>query len=215
MENEVMSRSEIREYDRHAIEDIGVPGVVLMENAGRGCADMIKGMIEAGGTVVLFCGPGNNGGDGYVIARHLHIRGIKTRVVLLGDREKIKGDALINLKIIENIGIEILAIEPDDALQVSSALSSADLIVDAIFGTGLRGEISERYMPVVEIINAMPSNKVFAVDIPSGLDADTGMPMGDAVEANLTGTFVAMKQGFLNPDSKRYTGNVVVVNIGI
>jgi NAD(P)H-hydrate epimerase len=112
------------------------------------------------------------------------------------------------------MGLEVDEIDPGDGLSVSSLLNGASLIVDAIFGTGLQGEVREQYLPVIEIINAMPVN-VFSVDIPSGLDCDTGMPLGDAIEANLTATFVALKQGFKNPDSKRYTGNVSVINIGI
>ena len=214
MQQNVMTRSEVREFDRKAIEEIGVPGVVLMENAGRGCAEIIKNMNTGKGIVVIFCGPGNNGGDGYVIARHLDIMGIDTRVVLLCEREKIKGDALVNLNIIEKIGIDIRQIDPGDGLKVSSMLNGASMIVDAIFGTGLTGEVRAEYLPVIEIINAMP-NTVFSVDIPSGLDCDTGLALGDAVEANTTATFVALKQGFKNTDSKKYTGNVVVVSIGV
>jgi NAD(P)H-hydrate epimerase len=214
MEQKVMTRSQVREFDRHAIEDIGIPGVVLMENAGKECARLIKPMVQDEGGALIFCGPGNNGGDGYVIARHLSIMGIKSKVVLVCEKSKIKGDALVNLKVIENMGLEVDEIDPGDGLSVSSLLNGASLIVDAIFGTGLQGEVREQYLPVIEIINAMPVN-VFSVDIPSGLDCDTGMPLGDAIEANLTATFVALKQGFKNPDSKRYTGNVSVINIGI
>ncbi len=210
----VMTCSEIREFDRRAIEEVGLPGIVLMENAGRGCADIARQMCGGNGDVVIFCGSGNNGGDGYVIARYLKLMGVDVRVVVVCMQEKIKGDALTNLKIIQNMNLEIHFIDPSDGMKISSMLNGDSLIVDAVFGTGLKGSVEQEYLPLFEIINAMP-NKVLAVDIPSGLDCDTGMPLGEAVEANTTATMVAMKQGFINPDSKRYTGNVVVVGIGI
>jgi len=210
----VMTCSQIREFDRRAIEDIGIPGIVLMENAGKGCADIARHMCGGTGDVVIFCGSGNNGGDGFVIARHLELMGIDVKVVVVGEQDKIKGDAMTNLKIIQNMSIKIDFVSPADGMKMSSMLNGASLIVDAVFGTGLKGAVGQEYLPLFEIINAMP-NKVLAVDIPSGLDCDTGLPLGQAIEANTTATMVAMKQGFINPDSKRYTGNVVVVGIGI
>jgi len=211
---EVMTCSEVREFDRVAIEEIGLPGIVLMENAGIGCAEIAKSMCNNTGTVVIFCGGGNNGGDGYVVARHLHLSGIDVRVVVVCKEEKIQGDALVNLNVIKNMNLDVHFTEPADSMKISSMLSGTSLIVDAVFGTGLRGSIPEEYLPIINIINAMP-NKVLAIDIPSGLDCDTGMSSGDAIEANTTATMVAKKQGFLNPDSKKYTGNVIVVGIGV
>ncbi len=210
----VMTRSEVREYDRRAIDELGVPGVVLMENAGRGCAHIISGMYQGAGYAVIFCGPGNNGGDGYVIARHLNLRGIPVRVAVLAERGKITGDADINLRIIEKIALDVRFIAPDDTLKLSAVLEGASLIADAIFGTGLSGQVRDNYLHVIAAINDTDC-PVFAVDIPSGLDCDTGEPLGAAVKADITATFVAVKQGFENPESKVYTGKVVVVGIGI
>ncbi len=210
----IMTREQVREYDRRAIEGLGVPGVVLMENAGRGCADIVVGMYNGGGHVAIFCGPGNNGGDGYVVARHLNLLGIPARVAVLAERAKITGDANINLRIIEKIGLDVRFAAADDAVELSAVLDGASLIVDAIFGTGLSGQVRDNYLPVIAAINDSVC-PVFAVDIPSGLDCDTGRPLGIAVKANITATFVAVKQGFENPESKAYTGKVVVVDIGV
>lgn len=210
----VMTRSEVREYDRRAIEEIGASGVVLMENAGRGCADIISGMYKGGGCVVIFCGPGNNGGDGYVIARHLSLRDIPSRVVVLAERGKITGDADINLRIIEKIALDVRFVAPNDTAKLTAAIEGASLIADAIFGTGLSGRVRDTYLPAITAINDADC-PVFAVDIPSGLDCDTGEPLGDAVKADITATFVAIKRGFQNPASKAYTGKVEVVDIGI
>jgi len=216
----VMSRDEVRRVDAWAIEEVGVPGVVLMENAGRSCAELAREKLAAvdGPKVCLFCGTGNNGGDGYVIARHLLNAGMRVRVVLCGAREKVRGDARTNLEILERLGHAVEPLDPgaaDLVVHVRAFAGEADLIVDALFGTGLRGELSGEFQCLIEAINGL-GRPILAVDIPSGLDCDTGEPLGAAVQANWTVTFVAMKKGFLaSPEASRHTGEVYVASIGV
>ena len=213
----VMSRDEVRAFDRWAIETVGIAGVVLMENAGRSCAELVAEKLrEAGGAgVCIFCGTGNNGGDGYVIARHLLSDGFGVRVVICGDRGKVKGDAKINLDILEKLGQRVELLDPaaaDIRARVESLAGGADMVVDALFGTGLRGQLSEPYRELIEGINGLAAG-VTAVDIPSGLDCDTGEALGAAVRADRTVTFVAAKKGFAGAGD--YTGEVFVASIGV
>ena len=205
------TREEIRGLDRVAIDDYGMPGVILMENAGRGateCAlEMVAG-LEAP-RVAVVCGRGNNGGDGFVIARHLHNRGVGVTVHLLAPRDKIGGDALINLQIIEKMPLDIrqTAAEKLD-------FSASDLIVDAMLGTGLAGEVREPFLSAIRAVNAA-GKPVLAVDIPSGLDANTGEVLGDCVRADRTATFALPKIGFTRNRGPEMTGGVTVVDIGV
>jgi NAD(P)H-hydrate epimerase len=215
----VMSRDEVRAFDRWAIDTLGIPGVVLMENAGRSCAELIKDKLAgvASPRVCIFCGTGNNGGDGYVIARHLLNSGFKVAVIIVGDRNKIKGDAKINLDILEGLGqpIEQLNVnEPDIAGKVEAFAADADMLVDSLFGTGLGGQLSDEYKQLIESINAQ-NCPILAVDIPSGLDCDTAEPLGAAIRASYTVTFVSAKTGFASANSAQYTGEVFVASIGV
>ncbi len=213
-----MTRSQVRSVDTWAINEAGVPGVVLMENAGRSCAELISEMLRQRPTkkVVIFCGTGNNGGDGFVIARHLRLSGCGVRVAICGKREKIKGDARINYEILARTGFSFqeISMEGDVSRQVREAAGEADIVVDAIFGTGLDDELGPEYVSLVETINSL-EGKRFAVDIPSGLDCDTGRPLPVAVRADVTVTFVAAKSGFACAGAEEYTGTVYVASIGI
>ncbi len=214
-----MSRDEVRRVDAWAIEEIGVPGVVLMENAGRSCAELARQKLAVAldPRVCVFCGAGNNGGDGYVIARHLLNAGIPTTVVLCGARAKVQGDAKINLEILERLGHPVEPLSPDQeevVARVQSLSGNASLIVDALFGTGLRGLVQEAYRRIVEAVNAL-GRPILAVDIPSGLDCDTGQPLGIAIRAAYTVTFVAVKKGFLNSEAAGYLGELHVASIGV
>ncbi len=215
----VMARDEVRAFDAWAIDTLGIPGVVLMENAGRSCAELVedklKNVVEP--KVCIFCGTGNNGGDGYVIARHLINRGIQVAVVVCGDRNKIKGDAKINLDILERMDRPVELLDPSDqdiAGEVERLGTGAGVIVDSLFGTGLRGQLSDEYRRLIESINACNS-PVLAVDIPSGLDCDAGEPLGVAIRAAWTVTFVAVKKGFVSASAAQYTGEIFVASIGI
>jgi NAD(P)H-hydrate epimerase len=214
----VLSRDEVRAFDSRAINTLGIPGVVLMENAGRSCAELVKEKLAgiAKPKVCIFCGTGNNGGDGYVIARHLLNDGFAVVVVICGQRSKIKGDARTNLDILEKLEqpIEQLGLNGDTAKQLKTFTADADMIVDAIFGTGLSGELNNEYRRLIEAINAV-GLPVLAVDIPSGLDCDTGGPLGVAVKASWTVTFAAVKKGFTNQKVREYTGEIFIASIGV
>jgi NAD(P)H-hydrate epimerase len=190
-----------------------------MENAGRSCAELIKEKLKAitEPKVCIFCGTGNNGGDGYVIARHLLNSGFKIIVVICGDRQKVKGDAKINLDILEKLdrSIEQINLKEDDVpARVKAFAADADMIVDGLFGTGLSGPLRDDYIQLIESINACDC-PILAVDIPSGLDCDSGRPLGMAVKASCTVTFVAVKKGFVSECAASYTGEIFVASIGV
>ena len=215
----VMTKEQVRAVDSWAINTLGIPGVVLMENAGRSCAEHIKEKLKpiASPKVCIFCGTGNNGGDGYVIARHLLNSGFKVQVVICGDRMKIKGDAKINLDILEKLGHIIEQINPkedDVPARVKEFTTDTDMIVDGLFGTGLSGPLRDDYIQLIDCINACDC-PILAVDIPSGLDCDTGRPLGAAVRASCTVTFVAVKKGFVSEGAASYTGEIYAASIGV
>jgi NAD(P)H-hydrate epimerase len=209
-----LTRDQVRDVDRRAIADYGLPGVVLMENAGRGAAELL---VELGvaGRVVVCAGKGNNGGDGFVIARHLEIRGFETNVLLFCNPAELTGDAATNYRVLvaaEQARI-VLGNAPD-VTELDRQLSAADWIVDALLGTGTQGTIREPYLTVIAAINRA-HKKVLAVDLPSGMDCDTGEPLGACVEANHTSTFVARKVGFDVAGAKQLAGEVHVIDIGV
>ncbi len=213
-----LSRDEVRELDRRAIEGFGVPGVVLMENAGRGCAELLMRLNPERKPVVILCGPGNNGGDGFVIARHLDNHGWPVDVQVVARHNRTRGDAEINFDILFPAGIEYTQYRPDYFEQTHRDIflkhfDTPGWVVDALFGTGLDRPIGAPFDWIVEVVNDS-GRPVFAVDIPSGLDCDTGEPLGPTVRATHTATFVAHKKGFLNPESRQWTGEVHVIDIG-
>lgn len=209
-----MSRDEVRAIDRRAIEDYGIPGVVLMENAGRGTAELLQSLGIAA-TVVICAGKGNNAGDGFVIARHLENRGYAVRVLLFSDPDGLHGDAATNYGVMHKAGtpIRVLGGEFDPA-ELDRELAQADWIVDALLGTGTKGSVRAPFDTIIDRINAA-SKKVLAVDLPSGLDCDTGEPLGCCVKASHTATFVARKRGFDAAGAADWTGDVHVIDIGV
>ncbi|MBA7541063.1 Bifunctional NAD(P)H-hydrate repair enzyme Nnr [subsurface metagenome] len=213
----VLSRDQIREVDRRAIDHYGIPGIILMENASRGLFRSAERMLaKAGGSrVVIIAGTGNNAGDGFAVARHLHNAGYPPIVVIVGQESRIAGDARTNLEIIKRMGLclKLLSQDQRGLAELTDESQRADLVIDAIFGTGLSGQVRGFYKNVIEQINSN-STPVLAVDIPSGLDCDTGQPLGLAVRAQTTVTFVARKIGFDAPGADAYTGQVLVVDIG-
>ena len=216
---DIFTGDQVRQFDAHAIDVLGIPGVVLMENAGKNCAEMILGRLKehAGADVCIFCGTGNNGGDGYVIARHLVNAGVNARIVICGDSEKVKGDARINLDIARKMNIAECSLDlqgSDIAEQISELAGQSDIIVDAVFGTGLKGKLTDQYIELIERINSLGKD-VIAVDIPSGLNCDTGQPSPTAIKATATVTFVAVKKGFTYHHANAYTGQVYIASIGI
>jgi len=215
-----LTREQVRQIDRIAIEQYGIPGVVLMENAGRGTAQHVMEMLGGaeGKRIVAACGGGNNGGDGFVIARHLHNAGADVTVLMAAEPDRLSGDAATNFRIIQAMGLPVMpARTAEQITQASDALAGADAIIDALLGTGFAGQVREPLDDLIEHINAAGQRgvKVVAVDIPSGLDCDTGLPGGIAVRASLTVTFVAPKVGMLEPAAADYVARLVVVDIGV
>lgn len=212
-----LTRDQVRELDRRATADYGVPSIVLMENAGRGLADRIRQLgpgLPGGTHIVICCGRGNNAGDGFVLARHLDLRGVPARVLIWGDPKELQGDAATNYQILNKseIGMEIFA-EGHDPARLSRLLGEASWIVDALLGTGSRGAPRPPLDAVIRQLNEHAAPKV-AVDLPSGLDCDSGEAADPTIVAAHTLTFVAHKPGFLKPGADRYTGQVRVLDIG-
>lgn len=208
-----LTRAEVRDVDRRAIEQFGLPGVVLMENAGRNAAAVLLA-TGVTGRVVICCGKGNNGGDGFVIARHLDNAGVDVRVLLACDPAEYQGDAAINLQVIQSARLPLCRIPTTALDEWMHELQAAEWIVDALLGTGLTGTVREPYLTAINAINAA-GRKVLAVDLPSGLDADTGQPLGTCIRATRTVTFVGRKIGFNQPGADAWTGPVNVVDIGV
>jgi len=185
-----------------------------MENAGRGCVDVLA-RLGCAGPVAIVCGKGNNAGDGFVIARHLDARGIFVRVVLLGAPGELRGDAAANYAVIARCGLEISDLSGDfNAATFLEQLAPAEWIVDALLGTGASGLPREPLAAAIRAMNAAAGRKL-AVDLPSGLDCDTGIPAEPTFRADHTCTFVAPKLGFSAASGRAVLGDVHVVEIGV
>jgi NAD(P)H-hydrate epimerase len=215
----VLSRAQMRAFDKHAIEACGVPSLVLMENAGRGATDvLVRELLDgdaADARAIVVCGTGNNGGDGLVIARHLLLRGADPTVYLCGDPARVSPDARANLDAWRGVGGEVVEIPPGaPPVALAEAVANADVVVDALFGTGLDRPLEGFAADIVRAINASAAPR-FAVDLPSGLDADTGGALGVAVDARVTVTFAHHKLGLLTPGGARHAGRVHVADIGV
>lgn len=213
----VCTAAQMRELDRVAIEEFGIPGVVLMEVAGRGVVDVIRAVASPldGRKVAVACGRGNNGGDGYVVARHLLDAGAEVSVVLASDPSRVSGDALINLESYRRLGGSLHTVVDDsDVGAVRPLFEAADVIVDALLGTGLSDEVRGRYRTLIETIEGCAGLKI-AVDIPSGLSADDGRVLGVAAPADHTVTFGFPKVGLVTDPGAQLAGELHVVDIGI
>jgi NAD(P)H-hydrate epimerase len=217
-----LTREQSRTLDRRAIEEYGLSGLVLMENAGRGCVDVLE-RLGIDGPVVILCGKGNNAGDGFVIARHLDIRGYECRVLLVCPPIEFTGDAATNYALLNYTGVSIVEMAtslPDYAAVIRGRLeqhgADAAWLVDALLGTGAQGEPRPPFDSAIDWINARPAKtQALAVDVPSGLDCDTGQPATHTVRADHTCTFAAMKIGFTQPAAKAFTGTIHVCDIGV
>jgi NAD(P)H-hydrate epimerase len=207
-----LSRAEVRSIDRTAAEELGLPTLVLMENAGRGAAERLRTRLRPGDRVAIACGPGNNGGDGAVVARHLDAWGFPVRVVWFTDPSQLRGDPATHHAILAKSGIDQTAIT-DPSADLDAPWRGAAWIVDALLGTGLTRPVEGLLKSAIEGINRA-GIPVLAIDLPSGLDADAGVPLGLSVRATFTVTFVAPKLGFEKPGAADYTGEVEVVEIG-
>lgn len=213
----VLTSGQMRDIDRTAIEGIGIPGLVLMENAGIQVTRAILARFPhvAEENVVIIAGKGNNGGDGFVVARHLFNLGCRPTVLLLADKSDVKGDALVNLGIAEKVGVEVQAVPTVEAWKKARVeVFHASLIVDAVFGTGLEKPAEGLYAAAIADINKGRGFKV-AVDIPSGLSSDTHLVNGPAVKADLTVALAAPKICHVFPPAEEFVGKLSVVPIGI
>jgi NAD(P)H-hydrate epimerase len=232
-----LSRDQVRELDRRAIHEYGVPGAVLMENASRGAAELLARLLSppprfgegAGGRgrVLILCGPGNNGGDGFVMARHLQNAGFDVDVWLIAPLPKptyvdahpiLSPDAFTNYRIWFNSHGSLTVVDTAGQEGLPSGWTDElthgrGWIIDAMFGTGLTRALATPYDEVAARVNSS-GRPVLAVDIPSGLDCDTGKPLGPAIRATHTATFVALKKGFLNPEAAAWIGEVHILDIG-
>lgn len=206
---------QMRDLDRVAINDFGIPGIVLMENAGRKTCDMLIDQYgnPEGEKVVVFAGPGNNGGDAFVVARHLHQNGADVIVKLLVEPETITGDAKTNLNILRNLSIPLHVLVDSQQLELLD-LSMTFLVIDGLFGTGLKRDITGRFAKVIADINRCLAPTV-SLDIPSGLDSDSGQPLGACVQADVTYTYGLPKTGQFCYPGRVYCGTIKVVDIGI
>lgn len=212
-----LSRDEVREVDRRAIAECEMSGLVLMENAGRGCVDLLC-QLGCRGPVAIVCGKGNNGGDGFVIARHLDLRGIAVKVLLLASPVDVEGDAAANLRILQHcdlpiVDLSVVASGAFDPGRLMTELAGAEWIVDALLGTGARGIPRPPLDTAIRVLNQHSAHKL-AVDLPSGLDCDTGEPADPTFRADHTATFVAPKLGFANPHAAEFLGQLHVLDIG-
>jgi NAD(P)H-hydrate epimerase len=228
-----LTRAQVRDLDRRAVEEYGIPGIVLMENAGRGCAELLMRLNPTKLPTVILCGPGNNGGDGFVMARHLDNAGWPVRVwafeppvgsdrstVTIGfNFDNLPLDARANLRAIRESRIPFVPFPGSgpmvhhQGIAFWEELRFTGWIADALFGTGLSRPLGTPYSELAAVVNAYDV-PVLAIDIPSGLDCDTGEPLGPTIRATHTATFVAPKRGFLDPRSKEWTGEVHVIDIG-
>jgi NAD(P)H-hydrate epimerase len=217
-----LSRQEVRQLDVQAASDLKLPSLILMENAGRGAAawltELASGLSDHP-RILILCGPGNNGGDGGVVARHLDAWGYTVQIAWFAHRAQLRGDAETQWIILERSGVDQTAWfdihppEPQPAA-LDSLLAGADWLVDGLLGTGLTRPIEGALRAVVEAMNRA-GKPILALDLPSGLDADTGAPLGVSVRARATATFAAPKLGFTAPGAVDYTGEVAVIDIGL
>jgi len=211
----LLTTAQAKALDKKAQEKFGISNLMLMENAGRAVSEeALKILQDEQGRVAIFCGTGNNGGDGFCAARHLLVAGIKPDIYFTGRIEDVKNEAKINLDILLRLKQKITQICPGNLCLVKAGIRKYGLIVDALLGVGLKGEIGHIYHELINIINA--SNiYVLSVDIPSGLDATSGKVLGGCIEADKTVTFIAKKRGMVSSTGRKYCGEVLIRNIGI
>lgn len=210
----LLTREAARRFDRRII-DAGVPGLVLMENAGRGAADLFlrrfAGRLDH---VVVVGGTGQNGGDAWVVARRLLTHGVRPKVFLAGAREKVSGDAKVNLEALDALDLDVTELGEGDLAPLDGALAHATAIVEGLFGTGLDRPIEGWRRALVERLDGAAA-PLFALDLPSGIDADTGAVLGVALHAELTATFAAHKRGLWQTPGRGHAGETVCVDIGV
>jgi NAD(P)H-hydrate epimerase len=213
----VLNTQQMREADRQTIDDVGIPSIVLMENAGRQAVAAMEAAFDdmASSKVGVLCGRGNNGGDGFVVARTLAQRGIEAVVYLLGSVADVRGDARTNLEILGRVGLTVVEITNAQEWELHfSEVSECDLIVDALVGTGFHGSLTGLLETVVADVNGL-GVPVVAIDLPTGVSADSHEVDGEAIEASMTVTLAAPKMPLILPPADAYGGDLVIADIGI
>ncbi len=214
-----LTREEMRDLDSKAINEYKIPGIILMENAGRNVAEEILNMLDnpQHTKVAILCGKGNNGGDGFVIARHLHNHGVATNVFLVARVSDIlkDGDAGTNLQILLHMKIPVKEIlDTPGVNNILMEFTCYHFVIDALFGTGLSGEVREPFKTLINGVNKL-NKPIVSVDIPSGLDCNSGEILGAAIKATTTVTFAAAKKGFYLGEGQHHTGRIVISDISI
>jgi NAD(P)H-hydrate epimerase len=213
----ILDTAQMREADKQTIDDVGVPSIVLMENAGRQVVSALEANYEEAmaGRVAVLCGRGSNGGDGFVVARTLALRGVDVSVFVLGEVASIKGDARVNLDILGRLGVDAVEIADEHTWELhASEVRTCGLIVDAIVGTGFNPPLRGLLETVVADLNTFPA-PVVAIDLPTGVSADTPRLNGHAVQASMTVTLAAPKLPLVLPPAEDHAGDVVIADIGI
>jgi NAD(P)H-hydrate epimerase len=213
----VLNTEQMREADRRTIHEIGIPSIVLMENAGRQAVAAMEAAFEdlASSRVAVLCGRGNNGGDGFVVARTLIQRGVETLVFLIGSVSDVQGDARTNIEVLGRIGLTIVEITSAQDWELHfSEISECGVVVDAMLGTGFHGELTGMLQTVVADVNAL-GVPVVAIDLPTGLSADSAELDGEAIEASMTVTLAAPKIPLVFPPADSHAGDLVIADIGI
>jgi hydroxyethylthiazole kinase-like uncharacterized protein yjeF len=210
----ILTSTAMQTVDRKAIEEFGIPSLVLMENAALGVVDAIGAEYPDAHSVVVFCGPGNNGGDGLAIGRHLAVRGYSVTIFIASGGRELRGDAAVQLGICRGMGLDLREIHPDEVIAGAIETAAAsNVIVDALFGTGLGRPLEGQIGDLISALNEVPRPRV-AVDLPSGLSGDSAEVFGPALEANLTVTFAAPKIPHVFLPAAALTGRVVVADLG-
>ena len=209
----VLSRDQVRSIDEAAIKTLGIPALLLMENAAAAVTQYLLN-LRAAGTIVILCGPGNNGGDGLAVARQLAAVGVVPTVILITGGKSLSSDCQSNLRYLTAAGVPVIAPnEVESGIDELASLSPADWIVDSLLGTGVTAGLRTPFREWVAAINSSPAS-VLAVDVPSGLNCDDGS-YAECTQANVTVTFVAEKRGFSNSSAQAVTGDIEVAPIGI
>lgn len=214
----ILDTQAMRSVDRAAVEALGVPSLLLMENAALGVVEALLDLVPDAETASVFCGPGNNGGDGLAVARHLAVRGLRARTLVATTGRSYTGDAAVQFEIaskMNGMGLELAFLDGEPSPEeIAEASGAADVVVDALFGTGLSRSLEGRFAALVAAINDQPA-PVVAVDLPSGLNGDLAEPIGPHVEADLTVTFAAPQIAHIFPPAANAAGMVVVSDLGV
>lgn len=214
MSDLVLNRQQVQDVDRHAVDGYGIPGMILMENAGRGVADTLC-RLGIAGPVIIVCGKGNNAGDGLVIARHLDVRRFHVKVLLCSRPQTFVGDTAMNYQILRRTNVPLVVMpDRDEPAELFQHLHGADWVVDALLGTGATGAPRPPLDSVLRQVNSAAVKRL-AVDVPSGVDCDTGHVSDVAFRADHTCTFVAKKPGLLVDSAQSHVGQLHVLDIGV